>query len=48
MDVKKVLDSGRTRISVFSINLSAHRKLLLVVIRPSPEYVWEKEDMGMS
>ena len=49
--VKKVIDSGRTRlnqlhavISNRSINLSARRMLLLAVIRPSLEYrneIWE-------
>ena len=38
MHVKKVIDSGRTRLNqlhaVISINLSAHR-MLLAVVRPS-------------
>ena len=48
MHVKKVIDSGRTKLkqlhSVISINLSACRMLLLAVVRPSLEYgneVWE-------
>ena len=50
MHVKKVIDSGRTKlnqlhsaISNRSINMSARRMLLLAVVRPSVEYgkVWE-------
>ena len=51
MHIKKLLDNGRKKINQLhkvisnrNVNLSAHRLLLLSVIRPSIEYgseVWE-------
>ena len=56
MHVKKVIDSGRTRLNQLhavnsnrSTNLSARRMLLLAVLRPSPEYrneIWEYVTRG--
>ena len=48
MHIRKLLDNGRKRVNQLhkvisnrNINLSARRHLLLSVIRPSIEVVWE-------